>query len=104
MSNYKTTIAGALSTLGKTLMGVGVLPQLANGSSKVLTYIAIAGFLCDAIGSFLGHLFSADAKTVSDLKQAVTINTESIRTGDTSQLSKADCLNPPREQNLVTKD
>ena len=102
MNNYKTTIGGAFSTLGKALMGVGILPQLANGSNKVLTYIAITGFLCDAIGSFLGHLFSADAKTVSDLKQAVTINTESIRTGDTSQLAKADCLNPAKE--LAIKD
>ncbi|MES2367003.1 MAG: hypothetical protein V4563_14100 [Pseudomonadota bacterium] len=99
-TNYKTTIAGAFSALGTTLMGVGVVPQLAGTPSKFLTVTATVGFVCTAIGQFLGHLFSADAKTVDNLKQAVAINTESLRTGDTSMLNKADVLNPAKDETL----
>ena len=93
-TNYKTTIAGSFSALGKTLMGVGIIPQLAHAPSQMLTNMAVAGFICDAIGTFLGHLFAADAKSMANLKEAVSINTESLRTGDTSLLGKADSLNP----------
>jgi hypothetical protein len=76
--NYRTTIGGAFSALGTTLIGVGVVPQLGSAPSKLLTYVAVAGFICTAIGQFLGHLFSADAATVAELKTQVTSNTANI--------------------------
>lgn len=77
-TNYKSTIAGAFSALGTTLMGMGVVPQLSGTPSKYLTYVATAGFICTAIGQFLGHLFAADAKTVNDLKAQVNENTVGV--------------------------
>ena len=94
-SNWRSTIGGAFSALGKTLMGVGIVPQLSGMPNKALTYLAIAGFVLDAIGSFFGHLFGADAKTVSDLGAQVVANTTAIATtakaaasGDTALLTK----------------
>ena len=95
VSNYKSTIGGAFSALGTTLMGIGIIPQLAGTPNKVLLYVAIAGFVCTAIGQFLGHLFAADAKTVRDLSEQVQSNTidittakATIVTGDTSLINK----------------
>lgn len=76
--NYKTTIGGAFSALGTALMGIGIVPQLEGTPSKVLTYVALAGFICTAIGQFLGHLFAADAKTVSELAVQVDANTKTL--------------------------
>lgn len=69
--SYKSTIAGAFSALGTTLMGVGIVPQLNGLSSKPLTYIALAGFMCSAIGTFLGHLLSADASALRGVQADV---------------------------------
>lgn len=95
-TNLKSTIGGAFSALGSALMGIGIVPQLSGVPSKALTYVALAGFVCNAIGSFLGHLFAADAKTVSDLKDVVAQNTAAlqatpaaIQSGDTSVITKA---------------
>ncbi len=74
--NYKTTLGGALSAFGKTLMGVGIVPQLSGAHSTVLTYVAMTGFICDAAGGFFGHLFSADAETVNNLIAQVQSNTD----------------------------
>lgn len=87
-TNYKSTIAGAFSALGSALMGVGIVPQLSGTSSKLLTWIAMAGFICNAIGAFLGHLFAADAKTVAELSDKVETNTQALISGDTSRLVK----------------
>lgn len=57
-------MGGSLSALGVTLMGVGMVPQLAGNSSKMLTDIAIAGFILNAAGIFFGHLFAADQTMV----------------------------------------
>jgi hypothetical protein len=95
VSNYKSTIGGAFSALGTTLMGIGIIPQLAGTPNKVLLYVAIVGFVCTAIGQFLAHLFAADAKTVRDLSEQVQSNTidittakAAIVTGDTSLINK----------------
>jgi len=72
LSNYKTTLGGALSALGKTLMGVGIVPQLGGTPSKFLTGCAALGFLLDAVGGFFAHLFSADAKTLQSLANVVS--------------------------------
>lgn len=77
MRSYKSTIGGALSVLGKTLMGAGVLPVLAGGTpSKLLAYIALTGFVIDALGSFFGHLFAADREEVQRVINATTSDAE----------------------------
>jgi hypothetical protein len=86
--NWRSTLGGSLSALGKSLIGVGVVPQLAGVSSKFLLYVAIAGFLIDAIGSFFAHLFSADAKSLQQLANVVQSNTQALVSGDTTQLRK----------------
>lgn len=78
MNGYKTTIGGALSAFGKTLMGIGIVPQLAGSPSHFLLWIATSGFLLDAFGGFMGHLFAADSRAVARLekqmKRMVAIN------------------------------
>lgn len=64
MKSWKTTLGGALSSLGKALMGIGIVPQLSGEPNAMLTHIAVAGFILDAVGGFFGHLFSADQSTV----------------------------------------
>lgn len=50
------------------LVGVGVVPQIAEGTpSKMLMYVSLAGFLMQAIGTFLAHLFSADKAAVKEM-------------------------------------
>lgn len=85
-TSWKTTVGGAFSALGVTLTGVGVVPQLgANVHSTVLTNIALAGFFCTGIGTFLSHLFAADADAtgaaIVGLQTQITGNTASILTG-----------------------
>ena len=68
--SWKTTLGGSLSALGKTLMGVGVVPQLGAGESNTwLTWIAMLGFLFDALGGFFGHLFAVDKSHVAEMIQ-----------------------------------
>ena len=67
MKNWRTNLGGAVSVLGTSLIGVGVVPQLAGVPSEFLTYTAIAGFLLSALGKGLTALFAADASTVKDL-------------------------------------
>lgn len=77
MRSYKSTIGGACSVLGKALMGAGVLPMVAGGPpSKLLAYIALTGFVIDAIGSFLAHLFAADRAEVQRVINATTSEAE----------------------------
>lgn len=102
MPNIKSTIGGAFSALGSALMGIGIVPQLAGTPSKVLTYVALVGFICNAIGSFLGHLFAADAQTVKFLTQVVEQNSAAIaavptaiQSGDTSLITKAQVPKTP---------
>lgn len=65
-ANWRTNLGGALGALGSTLVGVGVVPQLAGTPSKVLTVIATVGFIISAMGKFFTALFAADAATVSN--------------------------------------
>ena len=77
--NWKSTIGGAFSALGTALMGVGIVPQLSGTPSHILTIIAMIGFCSNAIGAFLGHLFTADASTVQKLSAQVDNNTASVK-------------------------
>jgi hypothetical protein len=66
-TSWQTTIGGAFSALGTALMGVGVVPQLgSNVTNPTLTKIALAGFVCSAIGTFFSHLFAASVSSVNN--------------------------------------
>jgi hypothetical protein len=78
--SWKSTLGGALGALGKTLMGVGIVPQLAGVPNTTLSWIATVGFFLDAAGGFFAHLFSADTSMVIDAIEKAG--------GDTSMLVK----------------
>ena len=82
MTNWKTNMGGAVSTLGTSLIGVGVLGNMTDGPhSKFLWYTAAAGFVCSAVGKSLTALFAADASQLKQLSQrvdAVEDNTNTI--------------------------
>lgn len=73
MSNWKTSLGGAVSVTGTTLMGVGVLGMTGapDYHSGVYWYIALIGFIMSAVGKGLAALFPADASRVRDLEQRV---------------------------------
>ena len=73
--SWKTTLGGALSALGKTLMGIGVVPQLSGEPKPFLTYVAVAGFVLDALGSFFAHLFAVDQGALIDALKKVGTDT-----------------------------
>lgn len=89
MTSVKTTIGGALSALGKTLLGIGVVPQLGGVHSDTLTYVAVAGFILDAIGGFFAHLFAADAAALRNIQDQMKLVPGAISTTDTTILAKS---------------
>jgi len=96
MRSIKSTIGGAFSALGSALMGVGILPQLSGNTSHTLTVLATIGFCCNAIGTFLGHLFAADARELKNLsaqveenKTAIETTAQAVTSGDTTELRKS---------------
>lgn len=91
-TNIRSTVGGAFSALGTSLMGVGVIPQLAGNPSKTLTIIATVGFVCTAIGQFLGHLFAADAKALQVVNQQVQATTDAMLSGDTTFLRQTQAV------------
>lgn len=76
MKSWKTTLGGSLSSLGKTLMGIGIVPQLGTGEAKpILTYIAVTGFILSAVGGFFASLFAADKTSVqATVDQAIEVH------------------------------
>lgn len=92
MANWKTTLGGACSAAGSALMGIGVLTEFNGTDSNLIRGITLAGFILNAAGAFFGHLFAADAKQVSNLTDLVNLNTQALKTGDTSFLPNP---NPP---------
>lgn len=91
MTNWRTNLGGALGVLGTTLIGVGVVPQLAGTQSKLLTYTATAGFFISAAGKFFHALFAADAAEVAK----ATTNIAGLQNdvaqikGDTAAITKS---------------
>jgi len=77
-SNWRTNLGGAVSTFGTALVGVGLVPQLVGAPSKVLTYLCVAGFVCEALGKSLTALFAADARVVNCLREQVNQNTQDV--------------------------
>ena len=87
--NIKTTIGGSFSALGVTLMGAGMLPSKNSDNIDILWWTAFVGFICTAIGSFLGHLFAADAQTLKDVQKQIAEVPAAIESSDTRFLRKA---------------
>jgi hypothetical protein len=94
MKSWKSTLGGALSALGTALMGVGIIPQLSSEPNRTLTSIALAGFICSALGQFFGHLFAADTTQV---QKALDVQNDRIEANaatiaeaksDTTQLAR----------------
>jgi hypothetical protein len=74
--NWRTTLGGAIGTLGTALMGVGMLPMLAGGApNRVLWWTAFVGFLLNCAGGFVGHLYATDASAVIELMKKCGIDT-----------------------------
>ena len=74
--SWKTTLGGALSGLGKALMGYGILPQLGTGeSSQALFYVALAGFVLDCLGGFFAHLYAVDGDVLIDALKKIGTDT-----------------------------
>lgn len=48
---------------------IGVVPQLGGTPSKLLTYIALTGFIMNVLGTFFGHLFAADQSELIRVSQ-----------------------------------
>jgi hypothetical protein len=90
IKNWRSTIGGAFSALGSVLMGCGIVPQLSGNSSHTLTVIATIGFVCNAVGQFLGHLFAADGAALRVVTAQVQENSAAILSGDTTSLRKSE--------------
>ncbi len=81
MTNWRTTIGGAISATGTTLFGVGTVVQFTDVSHDIkntLIYIAIAGFLMSAVGKGVTSFFAADAQTLKDVVNQTNVNTIQI--------------------------
>lgn len=78
MKNWRTTIGGAVSSLGTGLIGMSIVPQLAGMKSNWLLGITVAGYIINLVGKFLTALFAADASTVQTLTDQLNANTVSI--------------------------
>lgn len=78
MSSSKTNIGGALTALGTTLLGIGIVPQLSGAPSALLTGTAIGGFFIAAVGGALTGFFARDNdKTSVDVGlQGTTTNSK----------------------------
>lgn len=69
MTMWKKNLGTSLMAGGTVLMGIGVVPQLSGLPSKVLTYVALAGFVLMAVGTIFSHLFAQDtAKVVKQIQ------------------------------------
>jgi len=92
MKNYRSTLGGALAALGTFMFAA---PMVFTSTQyecprQVIIWCMIIGFFLQGFGQFFNGLFSADARTVTDLKQQVLENRTAIRTGNTSMLRKDD--------------
>jgi len=105
-TNWRTNLGGAISVLGTSIIGIGVVPQLANGPSNLLLYLTVTGFVLSAVGKAVTALFAADAKQlevarqesqaqIKDLQEKVNLVPSAIQTGDTSQIQRAIASTPP---------
>jgi branched-subunit amino acid permease len=75
--NWRTNLGGAISVLGTSLIGFGILPQLAGGPSNVLYWVAFAGFCLSAVGKALTAFFAADAAAVGNRMDQIDAHLQS---------------------------
>lgn len=78
VKNWRTNLWGALGTLGTALIAAPVLLHMAGDEMEVPLWMkktclvtALVGFLLSGFSKCLAALFSADAKTVEQLRQEV---------------------------------
>lgn len=108
MKNWHSTIGGAFAASGAMMVGIGVVPQLGGTPNKLLTWIALLGFVFNVVGVFLAHLFAADARTVTELGKQMREVPAAINSGDTQYLSNRiiaeDSKNNPTPEAAEKKD
>lgn len=90
MKNWQSTIGGAFGAIGTALMGVGIVPQLDGTPSPLLTKIAMAGFICNCLGTFFAHLFAADAAALKVVQAQMAQVPQVIEAGNTDMLKKSE--------------
>jgi hypothetical protein len=87
MTNWKTTLGGVFTAAGALLFGAPI--ALAAAGVSVMPdawnkYIITIGLVMQVMGIFFSHLFSADARTVQDLKEQMQSTQAAVITGDAS--------------------
>ena len=98
-NNWKTSLDGAISITGTTLIGVGVITTQTSIPSKVIVAITVLGFVLSALGKGITALFAADASTVQNVAAAVDkINALGSDPGQPPSLTK-----PPFPDNQPAK-
>lgn len=101
--NWRTNLGGAISIIGAALLGIGVLPQLAQLSPdakiqmsatqySLLWYAAFAGVVLGAIGKGLTALFAADAAALKVVQSQMAQVPKAIESGDTSMLKRPETV------------
>lgn len=98
--SWRSTIGGAFSAAGSLMVGIGVVPQLGGTPNKLLSYIALAGFIFNVIGTFLGHLFAADAQELRNMQASMMEVPHAIDSGDTTVLART-IIQPKTPKDLV---
>ena len=92
--NWRSTLGGACSAAGTTLMGIGVMSQFSGAHSGLIQDVTLVGFVLTAAGQFFGHLFAADSRQVNDLINEVQDVKETVvKNGNTGLITK-----PPQQK------
>jgi hypothetical protein len=101
----KTNLGGAISITGTTLIGIGVLTQLAQFAPNTnvppsllaaMWYVALAGFIISALGKGVTAYFAADAKDVQEVEAKINNVAQSV---DTINQTGTDSTAQPSAQN-----
>ena len=95
MKNWRTTVGGAVSTVGKGMIMMGVLPQLAGSHSNLLWWMTLVGYVINIVGEGLAKFFAADAVALKEVVQrteeiAQQTNVNTVKIGDTNKKMDAE--------------
>jgi len=60
MKDWRTTLGGALSSLGTTLAGVSATATFSGFHPDTMKWFMLSGFILSALGKFFAHLWAAD--------------------------------------------
>lgn len=113
--NWRTNLGGAISIIGAALLGIGLLPQLAQLSPdakvqlssfqySLLWYAAFAGVLLGALGKGLTAYFAADAAALKVVQSQMAQVPNAIESGDTTMLKRSEAVTKttdPITQNIM---